>query len=185
MIKIAFLDRDGVINYDKGYVGLWKDFQFIEGAIDALRLLQENHYEIVIITNQSGIARGYYTEEDFLKLSSKLTSYLDHFQIKILEIMYCPHHPDSKIEKYSLDCKCRKPKTGMIESIFEKYDVDLANSILVGDKTSDIQAGISSNIPNLFLIGSGIDLEACILDFNSQYDNLYDLVKHEIVKKNV
>jgi D-glycero-D-manno-heptose 1,7-bisphosphate phosphatase len=134
-MKAAFLDRDGVINEDLGYVGSIEDFKFKEGIFEFLRLLQNKDYKLFIVTNQSGIARGYYKEEEFLKLMEWLKKELQKEKIEIIDFEYCPHHPEITGE-----CDCRKPKPGMILKLANKYNIDLSSSIMIGDKDSDIES---------------------------------------------
>ena len=133
----VFLDRDGTINIDYGYVYQKDKLRFIDGSIEALRLLQQNGYLLIIVTNQSGIARGYYSKEDFLELNEWMLSDLKKKGIKIAKVYYCPHHPNGKIEKYKMDCNCRKPKLGMYEEAIKDFDIDLSQSYAIGDKIRD------------------------------------------------
>ncbi|NCC01772.1 MAG: D-glycero-beta-D-manno-heptose 1,7-bisphosphate 7-phosphatase [Clostridia bacterium] len=138
MNKAVFLDRDGTINIDKAYLSKVEDFKHIPGAIEGLKMLQDAGYLLIVITNQSGIARGYYSEEDFLKLNNWMLSDLKKKGIKIAKVYYCPHHPNGKIEKYKMDCNCRKPKLGMYEEAIEDFDIDLSQSFAIGDKIRDV-----------------------------------------------
>lgn len=153
-MKCAFLDRDGVINFDYGYVGTWDAFDLLPNAIEGMRLLQDLGFSLIIVTNQSGIARGYYSENEFLKLTATLGEYLEGYGIFITRTYYCPHHPVAGKGKYRRYCECRKPKPGLIEQCSNEYDVDLKNSILIGDKISDCRAGKSAGVGRLFLIES-------------------------------
>ena len=137
MSKAVFLDRDGTINVDRAYLGKIEDFEYIPGAVEGLRILQEAGFTLIITTNQSGIARGYYSEEDFLELNNWMLSDLKKKGIKIAKVYYCPHHPNGKIEKYKMDCTCRKPKLGMYEKAIEAFDIDLSLSFAIGDKIRD------------------------------------------------
>lgn len=152
--NIAFLDRDGVINIDKNYLYKWADFQFIPGSIEGMKKLIDANYEIIIITNQSGIARGFYTENDYLKLTSKYNEFLKENGVNILDIFYCPHFIGGIVKHYSINCECRKPKPGMILKAMKKYNINLSKSILIGDKESDILAGKSSGLSKTFLIST-------------------------------
>jgi D-glycero-D-manno-heptose 1,7-bisphosphate phosphatase len=144
--KAAFLDRDGVINRDKGYVYRWEDFEFMPGAVEAMRRLQNAGYELVIVTNQSGIARGYYTEEQYLLLSSSLLAKLSDLGVNITGIFHCPHHPRGSVPAYAIDCDCRKPSPGMIERAARELGLSLPDSMLIGDKDSDIAAARAAGV---------------------------------------
>jgi D-glycero-D-manno-heptose 1,7-bisphosphate phosphatase len=146
MCKAIFLDRDGVVNVERGYVSQISEFTFIAGIFDVCLDLQNQGYMIFIITNQSGIARGYYSEREFLKLTDWMVSEFSNAGIKITEVYYCPHHPS-----ISGICECRKPKPGMILTAKKKYNLNLSRSILVGDNISDIQAGRNAGIRNNIL----------------------------------
>ena len=130
MNKAIFLDRDGTINFDKNYLYKINDFVFIPGAIEALKMLQQAGFLLIIITNQSGIARGFYTEEDFQRLNSWVLAELEKNGIKISAVYYCPHSPDAK-------CQCRKPNLGLFETAIKDFDIDIASSFAVGDKLRD------------------------------------------------
>lgn len=143
-MKAIFLDRDGVINKDKGYLFKIDDFEFIEGVFDVLKFFQEKKYLIFIITNQSGINRGIYNLKDFNKLTHWMIKEFNIRQINITNVYFCPHKPEE-------ECECRKPKPKMIFDAGKRYNLDLSNSILIGDKISDIEAGIKAGIKNLFL----------------------------------
>ena len=146
-MKAVFLDRDGVINEDFGYVGKVENFKFKYGIFELLKLLQDLGYALFIVTNQSGIARGYYSKKDFLKLSEWMIEELKKRDIFIKDIEHCPHHPDITGE-----CQCRKPKPGMILNLAKKYNIVLKDSILIGDKLSDIEAGKNAGIKKLYLV---------------------------------
>ncbi len=148
MDKIVFLDRDGVINIEKDYLYKIEDFEFIDGTFDSLNYLSNLGYKFVIITNQSGIGRGYYTKEDFDKLTTWMLEQFNKNGIKIQAVYYCPHNP--------LDnCSCRKPNIAMIEKASKILDIDYDNSWLIGDKSSDIQTAINANIKNTIQVRSG------------------------------
>jgi len=151
----VFLDRDGVINKDKGYVSQIDDFEFIEGSIEGMQLLKQHGYLIVVITNQSGIARGYYSEDEFMTLTEWMDWSLADRGVDLDGIYYCPHHPEKGIGDYKQDCACRKPNTGMLDSAAEELDIDFSKSFLVGDKLSDIQAGQKSKLKANYLVSTG------------------------------
>ena len=147
MKKALFLDRDGVINIDKGYVYKIENIEFIEEIFNICKYYQKKGYLIIIITNQSGIARGYYTQEDFFRLMDWMKIELKKRGVFITDVFFCPHHPDE-------NCECRKPKPGMILKAKEKYNLDLENSILIGDKNSDIEAGKQAGIKKLIKVNN-------------------------------
>jgi len=156
--KAAFIDRDGVINIERNYVGKLEDFELIKGALSGLALLQNAGFLLIVITNQSGIARGYYTENDFQILTNSMKSFFVKGGVAITEVYYCPHHPVAGIGQYKQDCECRKPKPGMILKAASRHNIDLGQSVLVGDKMSDIQAGLDSGIQKNILVESGHEL---------------------------
>ena len=145
--KIIFLDRDGVINYDYGYVSQIDKFEFIDGVFEACKYFQKLNYEIIIITNQSGIGRGYYSEKEFYTSTQWILNRFKEEEINILKVYFCPHTPEE-------NCRCRKPNIGMIENACKDFDIDLENSWLIGDKITDIQTAINANIKNYILIDS-------------------------------
>jgi len=152
-MKALFLDRDGVINEDYGYVYKKEDFKFKEGIFEALKLAIKKGYTIFIVTNQSGIARKYYTEDDFYQLMEWVKEEFKKRGIIIKDIKFCPHHPD-----ITGVCECRKPNAGMILDLAKKYNIDLKNSIMIGDKDSDIEAGKKAGI------GKNLKVKNNILD---------------------
>jgi D-glycero-D-manno-heptose 1,7-bisphosphate phosphatase len=144
-MNVAFLDRDGVINKDAGYTYKIDDFEFIDGCIDALKTIQEKNYKIIIVTNQSGIGRGYYSEVAYRKLTRWYREQLLDQGITIADVFHCPHSPEEL-------CACRKPKEGLFLQAAQKYSINLSNSFMVGDKVSDLQAAHAAGISRLVLI---------------------------------
>ena len=145
--RVIFLDRDGVINEDFGYVYEINKFHFINGVFEACKYFISLGYEIIIITNQSGIGRGYYSKDNFLELTLWMTNKFKENGINILNTYFCPHSPNEK-------CDCRKPNIGMIQQSLNDFSIDLENSWLIGDKMSDIQTAINANIKNYILINA-------------------------------
>ena len=141
-----FLDRDGVINVDHAYVCTQDQFQFIEGIFELCRRAKELGYLIFVITNQAGIARGYYTERDFLDLTEWMCGIFAVQGAAIDKVYFCPFHPEFGIGRYKVDSPFRKPGPGMILQAAQEFDVDLKNSVLVGDKESDIEAGLAAGV---------------------------------------
>lgn len=146
MQKALFLDRDGVINIEKDYLYKIEDFEFIDGIFDLCKYYQDLGYLIFVVTNQSGIARRYYNEDDFSKLSNWMCEEFLKRDIKIQKVYHCPHHPDITGE-----CTCRKPKPGMLLQAKKDFNVDLINSIIVGDKPRDIEAGLNAGLKESYL----------------------------------
>ena len=151
-MNTIFLDRDGVINKDEGYVHNWDNFKFIDGSLKALQLLTKNSFNIIIVTNQSGIARGFYTEIDFQNLCSKFLKFCSQNKIKIMDTFYCPHHIDGVISKYIKSCKNRKPEPGMFYKASKLYNIKLKTCIMVGDNITDIIASNKVGIKENYLV---------------------------------
>ncbi|MGC9404334.1 D-glycero-beta-D-manno-heptose 1,7-bisphosphate 7-phosphatase [Vibrio genomosp. F10] len=151
----VFLDRDGVINVDHGYVNDEHDFEFIDGVFDATKQLQQMGYMLVLVTNQSGIARGMFDEERFLSLTQWMDwNFVDH-GVEFDGFYYCPHHAEYGIGEYKQDCECRKPKPGMFISARNDLDIDMANSVMVGDKAEDMMAAEAAGIETKILVRTG------------------------------
>jgi len=139
--KALFLDRDGTINVEKNYVWKIEDFEFIHGIFPVIQKYQNNGYLIFIVTNQSGIARGYYTENDFVRLTDWMNSEFRKAGITVTKVYFCPHHPD-----FTGECNCRKPKPGMILNAIKEFNLDPEKSVLIGDSERDIKAGKRAGI---------------------------------------
>ena len=156
MAKIAvFLDRDGVINQDTGYVSCVDDFHFIDGTIEALQILKKKGYCLVVVTNQSGIARGYFTEEQFMSLTEWMDWSLADRDVDLDGIYFCPHHPTAGVGEYRQECNCRKPAPGMLLDAAKDLKIDLANSYMVGDKAGDLQAAKAAGVGHKVLVRTG------------------------------
>ncbi len=153
--RAAFLDRDGVINVETNYVHKIEDFIFLPGVFDACRELQTLNYRLIVITNQAGIARGYYTEADFYRLNAWMIAQFAREEITIAKTYFCPHHPTKGIGPYRIDCACRKPKPGLILQAQRGFNLDLPHALLIGDKESDIEAGRNAGITHTFLVKTG------------------------------
>ena len=147
-IKTIFLDRDGVINKEVNYLHKIEDFKFIEGVFDACQFYEKLKFKIIIVSNQSGISRGYFKEEEYQILSRWMLKIFKEKHINILDIFHCPHGPNS-------NCECRKPKPGMFFQAMEKYNIDFNKSWMIGDKETDIQAANLAGISNTILVKSG------------------------------
>jgi len=174
MQKVIFLDRDGVINKEKEYLYKIEDFEFIDGVVSTLHYLQTLGYKLVIITNQSGIARGYYTLEQYNLLTLWMKEQFIQQGINITEVYCCPHAPDA-------NCDCRKPNIGMIQQAAKIIDIDYEHSWLIGDKNSDIQTAINAQIKNTIQVRSGHHFNQSSSKANYIVDSLKDIP--DIIKK--
>jgi len=156
--KALFLDRDGVINIDHGYLYQPEKFEFIDGVFAACKQFQQAGYKIIVVTNQSGIGRGYYTEDDFHHLTKWMIEQFKQQDIEILDVYFCPHHPEKALDKYLKDCNCRKPKPGMLLKGLSEHQLDAEHCIMIGDKGSDMKAAIAAHFGQKYLVTSGQSL---------------------------
>lgn len=155
--QAVFLDRDGTINVEKDYLYRPDEFEFIPGAAEAIRRLNRAGFLVVVVTNQSGVARGYYTEQEVLHLHQHIEQLLSRADARVDAWYYCPHHPTGH-PPYNQDCGCRKPRIGMLEQAARDLGIDLSRSWMVGDKQVDVEAGIAAGCrPVLVLTGYGAD----------------------------
>ena len=154
-MKGAFIDRDGVIIEERGYAYRIEDYAPLPGAVAALRELQAVGFRLVVVTNQSGIARGLYTEDDYLAFTAHMQARLLAGGVRLDAVEYCPHLPDAAVARYRLACDCRKPRPAMLQRAASKLNIDLASSILVGDRLTDIEAGRAAGVGRCFLVRSG------------------------------
>ena len=182
MKKAIFLDRDGTINVEKDYIYKSEDLVFEEGTIEALKTFKNLGYILIVISNQSGIARGYFTEEDLNIFNNNMNEILKKNGIEITEFYCCPHHPDG-IGEYKKVCECRKPNNKMIEDAIKKYNIAREKSYMIGDKTSDIGAGLKSNLKTVLVkTGYGLkDMEKIDKNETLVCENLKDF--SEILKR--
>lgn len=172
-MKVAFLDRDGVINKEVNYLHKLDDFEYTSNCLKGMKNLNSLGFSIVIITNQAGIAKGIFSIDEFQKLTNWILNDLAKNGIEILDHLYCPHHPLGVIEEYAISCNCRKPAPGMLLSIKNKYGIDMRNSILIGDKVSDIEAALNAGVGQSFLVESGHKLSRQSRVKVPVYENLY------------
>lgn len=173
-LKTIFLDRDGVINIDKHYLYKIEDFEFTNNLIDTCKYFLKLGYKLIIITNQSGIGRNYFTQSDFEVLTKWMIQELLKNNIEILDIFYCPHTPENH-------CHCRKPKPGMIQEACQKYNIDLDNSWMIGDKTSDIDLAFNAGIKNSILISNQYSFDNNTLKTNHIITDIIEtknIIKH-------
>ena len=178
MEKYILLDRDGTINIEKDYLYKIEDFEYEFGVLEALEIFKEKGYKLAIITNQSGIGRGYYTEEEFLKLTEFLRDDLAKKDIINEKTYYCPHHVDGQ-GKYKVECDCRKPGTLLFEKAIEELDIDVKSSYMVGDKASDLIPANKLGMKPVFLKtghGREADLKKLTFEF-LEFDNLLEFAK--------
>jgi D-glycero-D-manno-heptose 1,7-bisphosphate phosphatase len=158
--RAVFLDRDGTINVDHGYVFRAGEFEFIPGAPEAIRRLKDAGYLVIVVTNQAGIARGLYSEADVHELHRHLDRELACHDTSIDAYYYCPHHPEKGTPPYRRDCACRKPLPGMLLQAAADFPLNLGGSFLVGDKLSDIEAGLAAGCETILVeTGYGADVE--------------------------
>ena len=152
--RAAFLDRDGVINLDRGYVYRRDDFEFVPGTLDAARGLHEMGFLLVVASNQSGIGRGLYTEDDFQSLTTWMRDEFRAAGAPLAGVYHCPHHPTEAIGAYLRSCDCRKPAPGMLLAAARELGIDLAASVMFGDKASDLEAARAAGVPLRILLGT-------------------------------
>jgi D-glycero-D-manno-heptose 1,7-bisphosphate phosphatase len=147
--KAIFLDRDGTINIDVPYLKDFSLFKLVPGTAEALRFFVKKGYKLFIVTNQSGIARGYFSEEEFQHLQNQINEYLLSLEIPITDVAYCPHHSRGIVEPYNIDCDCRKPSPKMIVDLAKKHAISLSDSFMIGDKKSDVEAGERAGVQSI------------------------------------
>lgn len=177
-LKAAFLDRDGVINRDHGYMYKIEDFEFLDGVFEACRRLNALDYRIVIVTNQSGIGRGYFSEADFQRLNDWMLARFAQEGITITGVYYCPYHPEHGIGEYRRESSYRKPGPQMIVDAARDYGLDLRASFIAGDSLRDIQAGQAAGLGACYFIG---DVQVLKPEYRhiKAYPSLLDLVLSE------
>lgn len=151
-LRAAFLDRDGVINRDHGYVHRREDFKFLPGAIAGMRELVRDGFALIVVTNQSGIARGYYDAAAFEALTGWMLRELTQAGAPVLAVYHCPHHPDGVMPGLAMQCRCRKPAPGLLLRARDEHRIDMARSILIGDRESDIVAARGAGVGRAFLL---------------------------------
>lgn len=155
-MKAVFFDRDGVINVDVAYLHKIEEFQWTDGCKETLAYLTEFGYKIFVVTNQSGVARGYFSEDEVHKLHDYIASEAVKVGGYIEKFYYCPHLKDGSVPKYSIDCDCRKPKPGMILQAFSEYNLDKNECFLIGDSKRDIEAAEAAGIKGYLYQGGNL-----------------------------
>jgi D-glycero-D-manno-heptose 1,7-bisphosphate phosphatase len=152
MNKAVFLDRDGTIIADVGYLNTPDDIKFIPGSLEAIKMLKEADYKVVVITNQAGVARGLVTEDMLQTIDKVMHKWILNSGTHLDGIYYCPHHPEHGHYPYKQACACRKPHPGLIKKAQRDLDIDLSGSFMVGDKASDVDAGKTAGVKTVFVL---------------------------------
>lgn len=154
MHRAVFLDRDGTVNIDKDYLFAISDFEFEIGVPASLKYLYDKGFKLIIISNQSGIARGYFSVSDVEKLHEHIRKEAEKFGFSFAGIYYCPHYPKGSVPEFSIECDCRKPGNALIEKAITEHNIDRNESYMIGDKEADITAGLKSGLTTI-LVGTG------------------------------
>jgi len=173
----VFLDRDGTVNVEKNYLYRIEDLEWIDGSVEAIRLLNLSRFRVIVVTNQSGIARGFYNAEDVHRLHDQMQSILTQSHARIDAFLYCPHHPEGEVEAFRQSCECRKPGTGMIDRARKLFPIDLSRSWVVGDSAVNMEMATRAGIRKILVrTGNGENTAASRLDLQIEYvaKNLYD-----------
>lgn len=160
MQPAAFIDRDGVINRELHHVHRIEDFHVLPGVVEGLRMLASAGYRLVVVTNQGGIAKGLYTPEDYELLTQHMRHWFAERGVEFAGVYHCPHHPEGSVARWKLACSCRKPEPGLLLQAANELGLDLARSVIVGDKISDMLAGQRAGVEQLVLVESGHALPA-------------------------
>lgn len=156
--RAIFLDRDGTINEEVGYLDNLNLVRLIDGAGKAIKSLNDAGFKIVVVTNQSGVARGYFTEDFVIETNNYIQNLLVKDGAKVDAFYFCPHHVKGLLERYAVECKCRKPSTGMLEKAAKDLDLNISNSIMIGDKITDVQLAKNGGLTSILLLtGFGED----------------------------
>ena len=178
----VFLDRDGTINVDKGYFYQPEDFEFEQGSIEAIRLLNKAGYRVFVISNQAGIALGHFNEEQVDELHNWLRVELSQYGASVDAFYYCPHHPKLGIGDYKTSCDCRKPSPGLLLKAAVEWEIDLEKSYMVGDHNSDVEAGRAAGVTPIFVrTGHGDHEEQYVSLDILRAANLYEAVTKFII----
>ena len=155
MKKAIFFDRDGTLCEDRNYLRRSGDIRILPGVVQALQQLRDRGFQLIIVTNQSGVARGFFTEDDLAEIHSALEAQFDQFGIRFAGIYYCPHLEDGELPAYSRPCDCRKPEPGLLLKAAADHGIELKDSFMIGDKISDIEAGRRAGCRTILLAENG------------------------------
>ena len=164
--RALFLDRDGVINIDKEYLYKKEDFEFIDGIFELIKIYQDSGYKIIVVTNQSGIGRGYYTQDDYMRLTEYMIDEFKKRDIRIDGVYHCPHTPEDR-------CSCRKPRSGMFMAAKRDFKLDMKNSVMIGDKDSDMKAAKNAKVGERIFLSSD---QSRSLDASKRVKDLFELI---------
>ena len=167
----VFLDRDGVINVDRGYTYRVEDLQFVPGSVPAMQSLHSAGWRLVVVTNQSGLARGLYSDDDYARFTARMRTELLAAGVRLDAVLHCPHLPDAAVAAYRQQCDCRKPAPGMLLRAARELSLSLPDSVIVGDRLSDVQAGRAAGVGRCLLVRTGHPITA---DDARQADAVYD-----------
>lgn len=182
-MKIAvFLDRDGTINLDKHYLYRKEEFEFLPGAIEGMKKLQDMGYLLIIITNQSGIARGYYSEQQYKDLEEWMVEELEMAGVHVSGIYYCPHLPVASVNEYAVSCECRKPGLGLFVKAIQEHDIDVKKSIAIGDKLRDLEICKNSKTRG-FLVYSKEKRTDNLVCIEGRISEAADMIRKEYERK--
>lgn len=155
-MKAVFFDRDGTLNVDRDYLYKIEDLRWMPHAREALAFLAQRDYTLFVITNQSGVARGYYTVEQMQALHERMAQDALSYGAKLEKFYFCPHHKEGKIVEYAIDCDCRKPKPGMLLQCFSEYEIDKENSFMIGDSKRDMECAEAAGIKGYLYKGGSL-----------------------------
>lgn len=186
MDRAIFLDRDGVIIQEPPhYVYRSDQLKLILRSEEAIKLLNENNFKVIVVTNQSGIAKGYYLEKEAILFNQLMKEELELYDAHIDAIYYCPHHPEATIKKYRINCDCRKPRSGMLKKAEKELNIDLKQSFIIGDKKSDIDAGKDAGCRTIMVLTGYGKEESKIknIEYDSITNDLYSAVKYILYKE--
>lgn len=148
----VFLDRDGTLNEQMGYINHIRRFRLLPGAAEAVRLLNEHRYQAIVVSNQSGVARGYFPESLVHEVHSHMECLLQAEGARVEGVLFCPHHPEGSVPAYTMSCDCRKPRTGLIDQARSRFEIDMGRSWVIGDRYSDIEFADRAGLPGILVM---------------------------------